>query len=764
VQSQSKQKTKQSTRKSSKSAPPKPQQKTAVMKIKTTINRWMPSAIAGLGMAAFMLISTGTASAQVTPDLTIQTFDSGISGVGNWWGSGIYAYDATQDATGNGGGSLHITVPNDTSSDTPLNPYICINGGNPWYNAGVVNLALYKSVEFDVKWDNTSILTIDQFNSQVWPAAFGPDTQGGDPYGRSFNIRGVNPVNASNVSLGSTNIPNTASNGWVHVSFPIDPSIAGISTISGITFEKWNANSGAIVSNGVASPTGFPFAKFWVDNLVLKGTAGPPPPPTVNPLAKPVKGMNIIYGSSGAYDRHEARLWADTGKSWVGNATPANPVTYSFTINGFAPNAVANTSGCEAYLFVVPNPAAHDNAPDWNEPNCLVASIQQGLTNAILTLQYKVNNPNNNAMYGGGSRGWTDTTTTPGVTAAVTEYYNAPVGSLPGGATTNTVVVDTTHTVVSITNETGNLGTVTNTATSPTGTWSIQFTSDSAGTLQAPDGSTSSFIIPSYNAAIFAETPGATTNTSDIYLGGQPNNAVALNAAVVYSAFSVSGTPNPFSENFLTETALNTTNWDTSPSSAPAAFVVPASAAYWVNWTLPNGGFGLQISTNVTGLQYGTSPSKGPVLGLNGITQQLVDSSELPASKTAFFGLLKRQFTQLQVLLPGQTNAPGTTLGYTGTPTPISLTTQGLTTTTVTVNAVDSTFHIVSGSFDQIHLTSSDTGAALPNDQALSNGTATFVDPNGVLFGTTGSQTVTATDTINTNIPAAISAPVTITN
>jgi len=706
------------------------------MKIKAKTNRWLPSAFAGLGIAALMLAGAGTTLAQTTPDLTIQTFDTGDAGVGNWYGSGTYTFDATQDATGNSGGSLHITVPNDTSSDTPLNPFICINGGNPWYNAGVVNLALYKSIDFDVKWDNTSILTIDQFNSQTWPTNFGTANQAGDPYGQSFNIKAVSPVGPAWVQLGHTNIPAAASNGWVHVSFPIDPSIAGIGAIQGVDFEKWNANYTSIVSNGVASPTGFPFAKFWVDNIVLKGTAGPPPPPTVQPLAKTAKGLNVIYGSSGQYDRHEARLQADTGKMWVGNATPANPVTYSFTINSYPDTADANTSGCESYLFIIPNPAAHDNAPDWNETNVVVCYIQQGLTNAIMRFQYKVNEDHQQAMYSGGNeaRGY---------------YTNAP-GSWDG-VTPNYL-------------ESGNLGSVTNTATSPTGTWSVKFTSNTNVTLIAPDGSTSSFIFPPYNVQYFAEAVGATTNSSDVYLGGQPNQLNVLNDAVVYSAFSVTGTPNPFSDNFLTESTLNATNWDVTVSSYPGPFIVPASAAYWVNWTLPATGFGLQISTNVTGIQYGTSPSKGPILGLNGINSQLVDSSELPAGKTAFFALLKRTFSQLQVLLPGQTNAPGTVLGYSGSPTPISLTTQGLTTTTVTVNAVDSTFHIVSGSFDQIHLTSSDLGAALPGDQALLNGTASFVDPNGVLFGTTGSQTVTATDTINTNIPAATSAPVTITN
>ena len=99
-----------------------------------------------------------------------------------------------------------------------------------------------------------------------------------------------------------------------------------------------------------------------------------------------------------------------------------------------------------------------------------------------------------------------------------------------------------------------------------------------------------------------------------------------------------------------------------------------------------------------------------------------------------FYRLIKRVPYQLQVLMPGQTNAPNTALGYTGTPTDISVSGEGFTTVTVTVNMCDATWHIVTAlTASRQHL---DSGDYLPATQPVGmvNGTATFADPNGILF------------------------------
>jgi hypothetical protein len=116
----------------------------------------------------------------------------------------------------------------------------------------------------------------------------------------------------------------------------------------------------------------------------------------------------------------------------------------------------------------------------------------------------------------------------------------------------------------------------------------------------------------------------------------------------------------------------------------------------------------------------------------------------MPGSSQGFFRLIKRQFTQLQVLMPGETNAPGTATGKTGTP---DAQTAG-TSFNVTVNAVDATWHVIPLSAnDNIAITTSDdTQATLPANATLVGGTKTF----SLTFWTGASYTVTATDTTDT--------------
>ena len=152
---------------------------------------------------------------------------------------------------------------------------------------------------------------------------------------------------------------------------------------------------------------------------------------------------------------------------------------------------------------------------------------------------------------------------------------------------------------------------------------------------------------------------------------------------------------------------------------------------------------------------------------INGIgqVQQYIDQSELPGP-IGFYNLKKIDFTQLQVLLPGETNAPGTLTGKVGTPLPVSLGASGF--INVTVNAVDSTFHIIPGVTDIIKLTSDDLTSFLPNNASLVNGTLTFgVTGNSqpLAFGSPGTWTITASDVsvFSSNILPTTSSPVSVT-
>ena len=47
-----------------------------------------------------------------------------------------------------------------------------------------------------------------------------------------------------------------------------------LGSVNGIVFHKWISNNGLIAQNATS--------RFWIDNVVFKGNAAPPGPPTVS--------------------------------------------------------------------------------------------------------------------------------------------------------------------------------------------------------------------------------------------------------------------------------------------------------------------------------------------------------------------------------------------------------------------------------------------------------------------------------------------------
>ena len=95
-------------------------------------------------------------------------------------------------------------------------------------------------------------------------------------------------------------------------------------------------------------------------------------------------------------------------------------------------------------------------------------------------------------------------------------------------------------------------------------------------------------------------------------------------------------------------------------------------------------------------------------------------------------------FTKLQILVPGETAAPGSTAGKTGT----AAAQAAGTAFNVIANAVDANWNVVNSVIDTVGITSSDANATLPANAALAAGTRTFA----VMLPTAGSHTATVTD------------------
>src|SRR6266436_678533 len=157
----------------------------------------------------------------------------------------------------------------------------------------------------------------------------------------------------------------------------------------------------------------------------------------------------------------------------------------------------------------------------------------------------------------------------------------------------------------------------------------------------------------------------------------------------------------------------------------------------------------------------GTSAGNGTVTYTDLEIDAVGASKQLTASSSGFssaissvFAVTGSSFSQLQVLLPGETAAPGSTSGKTGTP--IAQTAAAA--FNVTVNAVDANWNLINTVTDTARLTASDSNAVLPANAALVNGTRTF----SVTLKTAGSATVTASDVTDNTKTANTSSSVSV--
>ncbi|TFF37355.1 beta strand repeat-containing protein [Mucilaginibacter psychrotolerans] len=208
------------------------------------------------------------------------------------------------------------------------------------------------------------------------------------------------------------------------------------------------------------------------------------------------------------------------------------------------------------------------------------------------------------------------------------------------------------------------------------------------------------------------------------------------------SATGKTGTPtNPTAGTAITITVNSVdVNWNVVSSTDNIGITsTDANATLPANNTLSAGTRTFSITLKTAGSRTITATD---------ITNGLITANTSPAVTVAV-----GTFTKLQLLLPGETAAPGTTTGKTGTPTNPTAGTA----ITVTVNSVDANWNVVS-STDNIGITSTDANATLPANNTLSAGTRTF----SITLKTAGSKTITASDITNVGITANTSPAVTV--
>jgi hypothetical protein len=222
------------------------------------------------------------------------------------------------------------------------------------------------------------------------------------------------------------------------------------------------------------------------------------------------------------------------------------------------------------------------------------------------------------------------------------------------------------------------------------------------------------------------------------------------NASGTFSRVTITGTAAPIDDNF-TGAAL-TTKYAWRKTSANIVQYVAPGTAWVIGWSAPAIGFNPFVAASLSGSwsPLAVSPYQN---GTN--IYATVLTSDLPAGNKAFFRVAKYPFTKLQVLMPGETAAPYTTTGKTGTPDAQAVNVPFQ----VTVNAVDQYWKVVP-STDEIAITSSDPNVLQPPNAALVGGSQTFWVTFGSIsppnFTVTASDVTDATKTANTGTPTAV--------
>lgn len=432
----------------------------------------------------------------------------------------------------------------------------------------------------------------------------------------------------------------------------------------------------------------------WIDNIRLTGEIPNPPPPTLT-IEKATPALRL-FGGSGQFGRAQIQP-VDTSESWIYGTFP---VTYSFTVLDNA----TSPGGLDHHIHFIQGGNGYSGA-DYTDPNVLWLQIISG--------------------------SGTDTT----CVANVSWKTNAP-GSNPDQ---HNVALRVTNSVLA-------------------GKWTLTFLSNTNGTLEAPGAAPVPFSIDlSEEDAVTYFSPPMQVRFGIQNYGNPANGGIPHD----WARISISGTAGTQIDEDFTKAGTNqldTTIWDLGHSDGVGVVnLVPTNAPYWIKWTLPDSGFTLIGGSSVSGLTNWTALANVTPISQGGRRWALISADSLPDNSASYFALVNRTFSQLQVLLPGETNAPNTATGKVGTPTPVSLSEGGM--VTVTIHAVDANYHIVTtASGNLIELSSSDVNAALPLASALVNGTVT----QDLYFSTTGTFTVTATNLSNINIPNATSSSVTV--
>ncbi len=324
---------------------------------------------------------------------------------------------------------------------------------------------------------------------------------------------------------------------------------------------------------------------FWMDNIIL-GALSEAIHPTLSfsTLATPPGLTMVAPGGGNEYNRTLLMALDSVNGtrnfSWVGYA--GVPVTYAMTISGYPDT---NHTAFQSVIFLVPNGGTGDPSVDYTAANVAQMVVMNNADGtATGYFQYKTNQPNGNSMFQGS----------------------------------------------------GNLAAIT--CAHPLGTWSLTFLNDTNVTLTGPGNVSTNFNLPDESVAQMFVNP------LTAYFGNQQNGGGNAGESSTYAEFKIQGiTASPgIDEVFTNATVINPANWSVDAYAQNNTFIVQPTDKYWVSWSIPDTGYGAEVSTNLgagTWVDPGITNVITTTLGKKALLPSM--ATNFPAADTLFFRLKK---------------------------------------------------------------------------------------------------------------------------
>ena len=244
------------------------------------------------------------------------------------------------------------------------------------------------------------------------------------------------------------------------------------------------------------------------------------------------------------------------------------------------------------------------------------------------------------------------------------------------------------------------------------------------------------------------------SNPLTVYFGCMPNTPENVGQMAVLDQVKIQGAAGgaDLTDDFVGP--LDAGTWEMAAEHPDGVLVLNDDAALWLNWTLPDSGFALQAASGIDAGDWAAYAGETPPLPTGTTKSVLISKSGAPGETAGYWRLKQREFSKLQILLPGETAAPGTATGKTGTPDPQPLYGNF----NITINAVSDDWALVRNVSDTVTFSSTDS-QLLAEDITLVNGSATAA----INMGTVGTHTITASDLTNPAIASGTSSEFTVT-